>query len=164
MGTGRVEAFSDGVVAILITIMVLELRVPPGTAWQALRPLVPQLLTYVVSFVFLDIYWNNHHHMLHMADRINGKILWANLHLLFWLPLVPFVTGWVGENHQTSVSTAAYGGVLLMAAIAYTIPKNAIVAEHGPKSTLAAVVGTDAKDKLSVGLYVLAIVLAFVNQ
>ena len=164
MSKGRLEAFSDGVVAILITILVLELRVPHGDNWQALRPLLPVFLTYVLSFVFLGIYWNNHHHMLHTADRINGKILWANLHLLFWLSLVPFVTGWMGENHFASVPAAVYGGVLLMAAIAFTILKNAIVAEHGPESTLAAAVGSDVKGKLSVALYVAAIVLAFVNQ
>ena len=164
MSKGRLEAFSDGVVAILITILVLELRVPHGDTWQALRPLLPVFLTYVLSFVFLGIYWNNHHHMLHTADRINGKILWANLHLLFWLSLVPFVTGWMGENHFASVPAAVYGGVLLMAAIAFTILKNAIVAEHGPESTLAAAVGSDVKGKLSVALYVAAIVLAFVNQ
>ena len=164
MSKGRLEAFSDGVVAILITILVLELRVPHGDNWQALRPLLPVFLTYVLSFVFLGIYWNNHHHMLHTADRINGKILWANLHLLFWLSLVPFVTGWMGENHFASVPAAVYGGVLLMAGIAFTILKNAIVAEHGPESTLAAAVGSDVKGKLSVALYVAAIVLAFVNQ
>jgi len=164
MSKGRLEAFSDGVIAILITILVLELKVPHGTEWHALRPLLPVFLTYVLSFVFLGIYWNNHHHMLHTADRINGKILWANLHLLFWLSLVPFVTGWMGENHFASVPAAVYGGVLLMAGIAYTILKNAIVAEHGPKSTLAAAVGSDVKGKLSVALYVAAIALAFVNQ
>jgi len=164
MSKGRLEAFSDGVIAILITILVLELRVPHGDNWQALRPLLPVFLTYVLSFVFLGIYWNNHHHMLHTADRINGKILWANLHLLFWLSLVPFVTGWMGENHFASVPAAVYGGVLLMAGIAYTILKNAIVAEHGPESTLAAAVGSDVKGKLSVALYVAAIALAFVNQ
>jgi uncharacterized membrane protein len=164
MSKGRLEAFSDGVVAILITILVLELRIPRGADWEALRPLLPVFLTYVLSFVFLGIYWNNHHHMLHTADRINGKILWANLHLLFWLSLIPFVTGWMGENHFASVPTAVYGGVLLMAAIAYTILKNSIVEEHGPESKLAAAVGNDVKGKLSVGLYVLAIALAFVNQ
>jgi uncharacterized membrane protein len=164
MSKGRLEAFSDGVVAILITILVLELRVPHGADWHALRPLLPVFLTYVLSFVFLGIYWNNHHHMLHTADRINGKILWANLHLLFWLSLVPFVTGWMGENHFASVPTAVYGGVLLMAAIAYTILKDAIVAEHGRGSRLAAAVGSDVKGKLSVGLYVLAIAFAFVEQ
>jgi uncharacterized membrane protein len=164
MSKGRLEAFSDGVIAILITILVLELRVPHGDNWLALRPLLPVFLTYVLSFAFLGIYWNNHHHMLHTADRINGKILWANLHLLFWLSLVPFVTGWMGGNHFASVPAAVYGGVLLMAGIAYTILKNAIVAEHGPESTLAAAVGSDVKGKLSVALYVAAIALAFVNQ
>ena len=164
MSKGRLEAFSDGVVAILITILVLELRIPRGADWEALRPLLPVFLTYVLSFVFLGIYWNNHHHMLHTADRINGKILWANLHLLFWLSLVPFVTGWMGENHFASAPTAVYGGVLLMAAIAYTILTKAIIAEHGPGSKLAEAVGGDAKGKISIGLYALAIACAFVEQ
>ncbi|MDD5563957.1 MAG: TMEM175 family protein [Thermoanaerobaculaceae bacterium] len=164
MSKGRLEAFSDGVVAILITILVLGLRVPRGADWVALRPLVPVFLTYVLSFVFLGIYWNNHHHMLHLADRINGGILWANLHLLFWLSLVPFVTGWMGENHFAAVPTAAYGAVLLMAAVAYTILEKAIIAEQGPGSRLAAAVGTDLKGKLSIALYAAAIALAFVNQ
>jgi uncharacterized membrane protein len=164
MSKGRLEAFSDGVVAILITIMVLELRAPHGTDWTALRPLVPHLLTYVLSFVLLGIYWNNHHHMLHMADRITGRILWANLHLLFWLSLVPFVTGWMGENHFASVPTAAYGVVLVMAAIAYTVLQGTIVSAQGPGSRLAEAVGADVKGKLSVAFYVLAIALAFVNQ
>ncbi len=151
-------------VAILITILVLELRVPRGADWGALRPLLPVFLTYVLSFVFLGIYWNNHHHMLHLADRINGGILWANLHLLFWLSLVPFVTGWMGENHFAAVPTAAYGGVLLMAAVAYTVLESAIIAEQGPGSRLAAAVGTDRKGKLSIALYALAIALAFVDQ
>jgi uncharacterized membrane protein len=164
MSKGRLEAFSDGVIAILITIMVLELKVPRGTDWQALRPLVPVFLTYILSFVFLGIYWNNHHHMLHAADRINGTILWANLHLLFWLSLVPFVTGWMGENHFASLPTAVYGGVLLLAGIAYVILQRAIIGEHGPGSKLAAAVGEDLKGKLSAGLYAVAIPLAFVNE
>ena len=164
MNKGRLEAFSDGVIAILITIMVLELRVPRGTDWQALRPLVPVFLTYVLSFVFLGIYWNNHHHMLHAAERINGKILWANLHLLFWLSLVPFVTGWMGENHFASLPTAVYGGVLLLAGVAYTILQAAIIGAHGPGSKLAAAVGRDLKGKLSAGLYAAAIPLAFVHE
>jgi uncharacterized membrane protein len=164
MSKARLEAFSDGVIAILITIMVLELRVPRGTDWQALRPLVPVFLTYVLSFVFLGIYWNNHHHMLHAADRINGKILWANLHLLFWLSLVPFVTGWMGENHFASLPTAVYGGVLLLAGVAYTILQAAIIGAHGPGSKLAAAVGRDLKGKLSAGLYAAAIPLAFVHE
>jgi uncharacterized membrane protein len=164
MSKGRLEAFSDGVIAILITIMVLELRVPRGTDWLALRPLVPVFLTYILSFVFLGIYWNNHHHMLHAADRINGKILWANLHLLFWLSLVPFVTGWMGENHFASLPTAVYGGVLLLAGVAYVILQRAIIGAHGPGSKLATAVGGDLKGKLSMGLYAVAIPLAFLNE
>jgi len=164
MGRARLEAFSDGVIAILITIMVLELRVPHGADWQTLRPLTPVFLTYVLSFVFLGIYWNNHHHMLHTVQRIDGRILWANLHLLFWLSLVPFVTGWMGENHFAPVPTAVYGAVMLLSGVAYTILQAAIVAAHGPESTLAAAVGSDMKGKVSLGLYALAIPLAFVNQ
>jgi len=161
MSTGRLEAFSDGVVAIIITIMVLELRAPHGADLAALQPLIPAFLTYLMSFVFLGIYWNNHHHMLHMADRINGAILWANLHLLFWLSLVPFVTGWMGENHFVALPTAAYGVVLLMAALAYTILQAAIVAEQGPGSKLKKAVGRDLKGRMSLGLYAAAIPLAF---
>src|SRR5260221_4793311 len=137
MTKGRLEAFSDGVIAILITIMVLELKVPHGTDWEAVRPSVPSFLTYVLSYVFLGIYWNNHHHMLHFADHINGKILWANLHLLFWLSLVPVVTGWMGENHFASLPTAVYGAVLLLSGIAYWILERAIISHHGPHSKLA---------------------------
>src|SRR5437773_9630885 len=137
MTKGRLEAFSDGVIAILITIMVLELKVPHGSDWQALRPLVPLLLSYVLSFVFIGIYWNNHHHMLHAADHVNGKILWANLHLLFWLSLIPFTTGWMGENHAAPLPTAVYGGVLLIAGIAYLVLEKTIIATHGPHSKLA---------------------------
>ena len=164
MTKGRLEGFSDGVIAILITIMVLELKVPHGTDGNALRPLVPVFLTYVLSFVFLGIYWNNHHHMLHTVQRIDGRILWANLHLLFWLSLVPFVTGWMGENHFAPVPTAVYGAVMLLSGVAYTILQAAIVAAHGPESTLAAAVGSDMKGKVSLALYALAIPLAFVNQ
>jgi uncharacterized membrane protein len=164
MSKGRLEAFSDGVIAILITIMVLELRVPRGDDLGALRPLLPVFLTYVLSFVFLGIYWNNHHHMLHATDRVNGKILWANLHLLFWLSLVPFVTGWMGENHFASLPTAVYGAVLLLAAVAYTILQRVILKHQGPDSRLAAAVGKDRKGKLSLACYVLAIPLAFVHQ
>ena len=164
MSKGRLEAFSDGVIAILITILVLELRIPRGADWAALRPLVPVFLTYVLSFAFLGIYWNNHHHMLHLADRINGKILWANLHLLFWLSLVPFTTGWMGENHWASVPAAGSGVVLLMAAFAYTILQRAIISGQGPGSKLAAAVGSDVKGKISIALYATAIGLAFVNQ
>jgi uncharacterized membrane protein len=164
MPKGRLEAFSDGVIAILITIMVLELKVPHGTDLEALRPLLPVFLTYVLSFIFLGIYWNNHHHLLHAAERINGKILWANLHLLFWLSLIPFVTGWMGENHFAPLPTAGYGMVLLLAAIAYTILQTAIVGLHGPNSLLAGAVGNDVKGKLSLALYVIAIPSAFVHQ
>ena len=164
MSKGRLEAFSDGVIAILITIMVLELKVPHGTDWEALRPVVSIFLIYVLSFVFLGIYWNNHHHMLHAADRINGKVLWANLHLLFWLSLIPFVTGWMGENQFAPLPTAVYGVALLMAAVAYTILQAAIVAAQGPNSRLAAAVGNDVKGKVSLLSYVAAIPLAFVNQ
>ena len=133
MPKGRLEAFSDGVLAILITIMVLELKVPHGTDFAALKPLLPVFLTYILSFVYLGIYWNNHHHMLHATARVNGRILWANLHLLFWLSLVPFTTGWMGENHFAPLPTAVYGAVLLLAGLAYLILAHAIVAEHGPR-------------------------------
>jgi len=160
----RLEAFSDGVIAILITIMVLELEVPHGTDLASLRPLLPVALTYVLSYLFLGIYWSNHHHMLHASDRINGAILWANLHLLFWLSLVPFVTGWMGENHVAATPTALYGAVLFMAAIAYTILQNVIIAEHGPESRLARAVGArDAKGLFSLAAYAAAVPLAFVN-
>src|SRR2546425_8400977 len=159
----RLEAFSDGVIAILITIMVLELKVPHGTDGQALRPLIPVFLTYVLSFIFLGIYWNNHHHMLHATERVNGAILWANLHLLFWLSLVPVATGWMGDNHVEPLPTALYGVVLLMAAIAYTILQAAIVAHQGPHSKLREAVGGDLKGKISIALYVAAIPLAFVR-
>jgi uncharacterized membrane protein len=164
MTKGRLEAFSDGVIAILITIMVLELKVPHGAELAALRPLLPVALTYVLSYVFLGIYWSNHHHMLHASERINGAILWANLHLLFWLSLVPFVTGWMGENHVAPVPTALYGAVLLMAAMAYAVLERAIIAEHGPDSRLArAVGGTDRKGLVSLAGYAAAIPLAFVQ-
>jgi uncharacterized membrane protein len=164
MSKGRLEAFSDAVIAIVITIMVLELRVPHGADWEALRPLVPKLLTYVLSFIFLGIYWNNHHHMLQATDRINGTILWANLHLLFWLSLIPVITGWMGENHFAPLPTAVYGGVLLLAAVAYLILQTTIVAQQGTNSKLAAAVGKDVKGKLSAALYVAAIPLAFANR
>src|SRR5476651_16599 len=164
MGKGRLEAFSDGVIAILITIMVLELRVPNGADWAALQPLVPVFLTYVLSFVFLGIYWNNHHHMFHVTERITGGILWANLHLLFWLSLVPFVTGWMGENHFAPLPTAIYGGVLLCAAIAYTTLARLIIAYQGPHSRLREMTGRDIKGSISLALYVAAIPLAFVHQ
>jgi uncharacterized membrane protein len=164
MSSGRLEAFTDGVIAILITIMVLELKVPHGTDWTALGGTVPVLLTYVLSFVYLGIYWNNHHHMLHMTDRISGGILWANLHLLFWLSLVPFATGWMGENHYAPVPTALYGAILLLAGFAYFILERAIIAVQGPGSRLAEAVGSDTTSIVSVALYAAAIPLAFVQQ
>jgi uncharacterized membrane protein len=164
MTKGRLEAFSDGVIAILITIMVLELRIPEGADWAALQRVLPVFLTYVLSFVVLGIYWNNHHHMLQAADRVNGRVLWANLHLLFWLSLLPFVTGWMGRNHFAPLPTAVYGVVLLLAAIAYTVLQATIIAAHGPHSRLGSAVGSDRKGKVSMLLYVAAIPLAFVNQ
>jgi TMEM175 potassium channel family protein len=161
---GRLEAFTDGVIAILITIMVLELKVPEGATWDVLRPVLPIFLTYVLSFVILGIYWNNHHHMLHAADRINGKIMWANLHLLFWLSLMPFVTGWMGQNHFAALPTALYGVVMLLSAMAYTILQRLLCAEQGPDSRLVRAMGNDTKGKLSLALYTAAIGLAFVNQ
>ncbi len=164
MTKARLETFTDGVIAILITIMVLELHVPHGSDWSALRPLIPLLLTYALSFVFLAIYWNNHHHMFHAVDHVSGGILWANMHLLFWLSLVPFVTGWMGENNFAALPTSIYGCVLLLAAIAYTILVKTIIAHQGPHSKLAAAIGQDVKGKLSAGLYAAAIPLSFVNR
>jgi len=163
MRTNRLEAFSDGVLAIIITIMVLDLKVPEGTSLTALQSLVPVLLSYVLSFVYIGIYWNNHHHLLQMVERVNGPVLWANLHLLFWLTLIPFATGWMGENHFAAVPTALYGLVLLLAAIAYYILAHAFIALHGKDSALAKALGKDLKNKISVVLYVTAIPLAFVN-
>jgi uncharacterized membrane protein len=164
MTKGRLEAYSDGVMAILITIMVLELKVPHGTTWDAVTPLVPEFLTYLLSFVLLGIYWNNHHHLLHATERINGKVLWANQHLLFWLSLVPFVTGWMGENHFAPLPTALYGVIAVMCAIAYTILQRVIISAQGPQSKLLTAVGNDIKGTLSILLYLAAIPLAFVNQ
>ena len=164
MTKARLEAFSDGVIAIIITILVLELKVPHGDDWGAVRPLLPVFLTYVLSFVFIGIYWNNHHHLLHAAERINGKVLWPNLHLLFWLSLVPFVTGWMGENHFAPVPTAAYGFVLLMAAVAFTILQAVLTAQQPERSRLKTAVRDRRKEWLSMALYVSAIPLAFVNQ
>jgi uncharacterized membrane protein len=163
MHKGRLEAFSDGVIAIIITIMVLELKVPHGVQLSDLEPLLPVALTYLLSFVNIGIYWNNHHHLLHMADRINGTILWANLHLLFWLSLIPFTTGWMGENHVAAVPTALYGVNLLMGAIAYWFLVRAIVAHQGPESRLAAAIGSDVKGKVSPALYAIAIPAAFAS-
>jgi len=164
MSKARVETFTDGVIAILITIMVLELKVPHGVTWDALVPLTPYFLTYILSFIFLGIYWNNHHHMLYATERITGGVLWANLHLLFWLSIVPFVTGWMGENHFAALPTATYGVVLLCCAISYTILQTVIIAGSGRSSKLARAVGSDLKGKISMLLYVAAIPLAFVHQ
>jgi uncharacterized membrane protein len=163
MNKTRMEAFSDGVIAILITILVLELKVPHEADLAALRPLMPVFFTYVLSFVFLGIYWNNHHHLLHAVDGISGGILWANMHLLFWLSLVPFVTGWMGENHFAALPTAAYGVVLLCAGIAYYILVRTIIAQQGPHSRLAAAVGRDVKGIVSPIIYVVAICSTLVH-
>jgi uncharacterized membrane protein len=163
MTKGRLEAFSDGVLAVIITIMVLELKVPHGADTNALAPLVPVFLTYVLSFVFVAIYWSNHHHLFHAVHHVTGGTLWANLHLLFWLSLVPFATGWMNENHFTSLTVAAYGAVLLCSAIAYFVLTRVLLGTHGPDSLLAKALGTDFKGKISVAIYVAAIPLAFVN-
>jgi uncharacterized membrane protein len=162
MGKARLEAFSDGVLAIIITIMVLELKVPHGEGLGALAPLVPVFLSYVLSFVYVGIYWTNHHHMLHASHTVTGSVLWANLHLLFGLSLVPFTTGWMGENHFATLPVAAYGFVLLLAAIAYWILQQRIIASQGPGSILKSAVGHDWKGKVSPLLYLIAIALAFV--
>jgi TMEM175 potassium channel family protein len=164
MGKTRLEAFSDGVIAIIITIMVLELKVPHGDSIEALMPLFPVFLSYVLSFVYLGIYWNNHHHMLHTCIKVTGAMLWANLHLLFWLSLVPFATGWMGENHFAAVPSAIYGVVLLMAAIAYWILQELIIASQGEDSLLKKAVGGDWKGKLSPVLYIVAIIAAYWSQ
>ena len=161
MDKNRLETFSDGVLAIIITIMVLELRVPHGSDLATLRPLLPVFLTYVLSFIYLGIYWNNHHHLLKACGAMSGGIMWANLHLLFWLSLFPFVTGWMGENHFTPLPSALYGGVLLMAAIAYYILQNLIIKVQGRTSKLAQAIGTDLKGKLSPLLYLVGVVTSF---
>ncbi len=163
MGKGRLEAFSDGVIAVIITIMVLELKVPHGTDFSALGPLVPVFLSYVISFVYVGIYWNNHHHLMHAVQHVNGRVLWANLHLLFWLSLIPFVTGWVNENHFAALPVALYGVVLLMAGVAYYILERALIRHHGKDSPLARAVGPDFKGIASVVIYAAAIALALVN-
>jgi uncharacterized membrane protein len=164
MSKSRLEAFSDGVIAIIITIMVLEFRTPEGVDWRALRSLGPIFCTYALSFVYIGIYWNNHHYLIHAATRVTPPVLWANLHLLFWLSLIPFVTSWMGENHSAAVPTAAYGIVGLGSAIAYTILQTRIIAVEGPRSRLAVAVQADVKGKVSLAMYVSAVGLAFVNQ
>jgi uncharacterized membrane protein len=163
MGTSRLEAFSDGVIAVIITIMVLELHAPHGADLDALRPLLPGFLVYLLSFVFVGIYWNNHHHMLHVATKVDGRVLWANLHLLFWLSLMPFTTSWMGSNHEAALPTAVYGADLLLSGIAYLFVERAIIRAEGKDSKLAAAVGTGIKEQVSTLFYVAAIPLAFVN-
>jgi uncharacterized membrane protein len=160
MGKVRLEAFSDGVLAIIITIMVLEMKVPHGTGFVALKPLIPVFLSYVLSFVYIGIYWNNHHHLMHAARHVNGPILWANLHLLFWLSLIPFATGWMGENHFAPWPVALYGTVLLFAGTAYFILTKTLIARHGKDSTLATSIGGDIKGKMSLAAYAAAIPLS----
>ena len=163
MSKGRMEAFSDGVIAVIITIMVLEMKAPRGAGIMALRPLVPTFFSYVLSFVFVGIYWNNHHHLLHAAEHVTGGILWANLHLLFWLSLTPFATAWMGENDFAPWPVAFYGMLLLLAAIAYTILTRALIAGHGAESTLAESIGDDRKGKVSLVIYAVAIPLSFLH-
>jgi uncharacterized membrane protein len=164
MSTGRMEAFSDGVIAILITIMVLELKVPDGTEWADLRQVLPRVFTYLLSFVYLGIYWNNHHHMLQVTEHVSGGVLWANLHLLFWLSLVPFTTDWMGEHHWATVPTAVYGITLLAAAIAYFVLQTLILRSHGPDFVLARALGRDWKGKLSPVLYLTGILATFADR
>ena len=164
MPKGRLEAFSDGVIAIIITIMVLEMKAPHDATLESLLPLMPAFLSYVLSFLYVAIYWNNHHHLFHAVQRVDGMVLWANLHLLFWLSLVPFVTGWMGQNHVQPIPTAAYGIVMMCAGIAYYILAHALIAAQGPDSRLARAIGRDWKGMLSVVMYALAILLSFVNS
>ncbi|MEQ8809867.1 MAG: TMEM175 family protein [Imperialibacter sp.] len=164
MNKNRLEAFSDGVLAIIITIMVLEMKVPHGASFASLKPLFPVFISYILSFIYLGIYWNNHHHLLHAAKVVSGGVLWANLHLLFWLSLVPFVTGWMGENHFAPVPVALYGFVLLMAAVSYFILQIRIIKANGKDSVLAKALGSDAKGKASPVLYTIAIGCSFINE
>ena len=164
LGKSRLEAFSDGVIAIIITIMVLELKIPHGAALEALKPLIPVFISYAMSFIFVGIYWNNHHHTLHAVEKVNGKILWANMHLLFWLSLIPFVTNWMGETEFAARPVAVYGVVMLMCAIAYTILVLALIDHHGADSKLAKAIGGDVKGKISLLFYIIAIPMAFFNN
>ena len=163
MGKNRLEAFSDGVMAIIITIMVLEMKVPHGTDLAALQPILPVFISYILSFIYVGIYWNNHHHLLHAVKRINGNVMWANTHLLFWLSLMPFTTGWMGENHFASLPTALFGCVLFMCGVAYSILVRCLIGLHGKDSTLAKAIGVDKKGILSVVIYAIAIGLASFN-
>ena len=164
MGKNRLEAFSDGVIAIIITIMVLEMKVPHGDNLASLAPLIPVFISYVLSFTYVAIYWNNHHHLLHAVKHVNGPTLWANMHLLFWLSLIPFVTGWMGENHFRPVPVALYGVALLMCGVAYSILVKALLKSHGTDSTLAKAIGSDFKGKVSLAAYASAVPLAFVHE
>jgi uncharacterized membrane protein len=164
MEKGRLIAFSDGVIAIIITIMVLELKVPHGDDLAALRPLTPLFLSYILSFINLGIYWNNHHHLFQVVQYVSGRVLWANLHLLFWLSLIPFVTAWMGENYFTTLPVAFYGGVLLFSSIAYLILTRSLIVHHGQGSTIATAIGRDLKGKVSVAIYAVSILLAFANS
>jgi uncharacterized membrane protein len=164
MTKGRLEAFTDGVIAIIITILVLEFRPPHGDDLAALRPLIPTALSYVLSFVFVAIYWNNHHHLLHAARHVDGRVLWANIHLLFWLSLTPFATAWMGDSHFATLPVAVYGVVLFMQAVAFTILVRSLIARHGPQSTIARAIGSDRKGRLSLALYASAVPLAFANR
>ena len=163
MTKGRLEAFSDGVIAILITIMVLELKVPHGTDWSVMKPLLPVFLVYVLSFINIAIYWNNHHHLLHSAEHITGAVMWANMNLLFWLSLIPFTTGWMGENHNAPLPTAVYGVNLIGAAIAYTILVVCLIRSHGPNSRIAKAIGSDFKGRISLVIYAIGAACAFVH-
>ena len=163
MGKGRLEAFSDGVLAIIITIMVLEMKVPHGDDLRSLKPLLPVFLSYILSFIYIGIYWNNHHHMIHTARHVNGKVLWANIHLLFWLSLVPFVTGWMGENNFTTWPVVLYGVILMMAGVAYYILAHSLTQLHGKDSALATAIGNDRKGKISVIIYAFGIGLSFIH-
>lgn len=164
MGKGRIEAFSDGVLAIIITIMVLELKVPHSENLQDLKPLIPVIISYVLSFIYIGIYWNNHHHMMQIVKKVNGSILWLNMHLLFWLSLIPFATAWMGENHFSKWPVILYGFILLMAAIAYYFLAHSLISFHGKESTLAAAIGKDKKGVISVIMYITGIILAFINS
>ena len=161
MGKNRLEAFSDGVIAIIITIMVLEMKVPHGTEFESLTPLIPVFFSYVLSFTFVGVYWNNHHHMLHAAHKVNGRVLWANMHLLFWLSLIPFVTGWMGENNFATIPVALYGAVMLMSGVAYYILTHSLINHHGRESALSNAIGKDRKGVFSVLAYIVAIPTAF---
>jgi uncharacterized membrane protein len=164
MGKGRLEAFSDGVLAIIITIMVLEMKVPHGDTWASLQPLIPVFISYVLSFINVAIYWNNHHHLLHAAKHVNGSVLWGNVHLLFWLSLFPFVTGWMGENHFSTLPVAVYGFVSLMAGVAYYMLAKCLITIHGKNSTLAIAINKDKKGTISIVIYALGIGLSFINS